>query len=428
MQSDRRLVKLFRRGIDPAFDELVNRYRAPLVNFAAAFVGRDRADDVVQDSLVKAHRALSRDQPDEVAAWLYRVVRNTALNDIRDNSKHRHDELGHTTGVAEQPHDALLRRERLAAVVAAVAELPAAQREAIVGRELGGFTHDEIAGRLELSTGATKQLIYRARLTLREALGAMIPFPVIAWLVADAAGVYTAGTAGGAAAGAAVSAASGGGAAGGAGAASGGLLAGLAGSGAAKVAVVAVMAGGSLAAGLAVENRGSGTAGPPETATAAGLPPTGGFGEAEGPGVTAAVATGDDAPPRHVKDGAGRGGDRHGSGSGDDSRGDGPDDHSVSSGSLAGAEGSGEDRGETGRGGYTDDSHGHSGSGGGGDGAERPSGESREPSEEESPDEPELPEYEQPEKPEPKEVEPPEIEDESDSGGGPGHDSSLAGA
>ena len=59
MQSDRRLVKLFRRGIDPAFDELVNRYRAPLVNFAAAFVGRDRADDVVQDSLVKAHRALS---------------------------------------------------------------------------------------------------------------------------------------------------------------------------------------------------------------------------------------------------------------------------------------------------------------------------------------------------------------------------------
>jgi len=50
--------------------------------------------------------------------------------------------------------------------VAAVAELPDSQRKAIVGREFGGFTHDEIAQQLNLSTGATKQLIYRARLTL----------------------------------------------------------------------------------------------------------------------------------------------------------------------------------------------------------------------------------------------------------------------
>ncbi len=433
MQSDKRLVRLFRRGVDPAFDELVTRHRVSLVNFAAAIAGRDRADDVVQDALVKAHRSLSRDQPDEVAAWLYRIVRNTALNDIRDNSKHRHDELGHATGSAEQPHEVLLRRERLATVVAAVAELPASQRTAIVGRELGGFTHDEIAAQLDLSTGATKQLIYRARLTLREALGALIPFPVIAWLVADAAGVYTAGTAGGAAAGAAMSAASGGGAAAGAGAtgaASGGVLAALAGSGAAKVAVVAVMAGGSLAAGIAVERGGSGATGPPDVASAAGRPTTGGSGGAEGPQMAAGVLTGDDAKPRHDKAGDGGSGEkpgsRGGSGSGDDSGGEGRDDHSGSSGSGSPAGGdSGDDRGETGKGGYTDDGREPSRSGGGGrDRTETPSSEPVEPREAESPSKPEKPEYEPPEKPEAPEYEPPEDEHGGDSAGGSGHGSS----
>ncbi len=434
MQSDRRLVKLFRRGVDPAFDELVNRHRVPLVNFAAAIAGRDRADDVVQEALVKAHRSLSRDQPEEVAAWLYRIVRNTALNDIRDNSKHCHDELGHSAGAAEQPHDVLLRRERLAAVVAAVAELPPSQREAIVGRELGGFTHDEIATRLELSTGATKQLIYRARLTLREALGALIPFPVIALLVGDAAGIYTAGTAGGVAAGAAVSAVSGGAAGGGAGGATGGLLAAVGGSGAAKVAVVAVMAGGSLAAGIAVEHRGAGTPVPPDTAAAAGLPPVGGFDKAEGTLVTAGVATGQDAKLQLGKAAGGRGGgdagSRGGPGSGDSSGDSGGDDFNDDSGitgsdRAAGGGESGDDRRESGRGGYTDDRREPSRSdGGGGDHAETPS---REPREVESSSKPETPEYEPPEKPEPNEVEPPEIEYEGDSPGGSGHDSPNAG-
>ena len=272
MQSDKRLVKLFRRGADPAFDELVRRYRIPLVNFAAVIAGRDRADDVVQDSLVKAHRSLSRDQPDEPRAWLYRIVRNTALNDIRDNGKHCHEELGHSAGVVDQPHEVLLRRERLAAVVAAVSELPDSQRKAIVGRELGGFTHEEIAEQLSLSTGATKQLIYRARLTLRDAVGALIPYPAISWLVADAAGVYSAGATGGVAAGAVLSAAGGGSAVGGAGAVSGGLLAGIVGAGAAKVAVVALMAGGTIAAGFAVEAERNGGPGKTEAAAAAEAP------------------------------------------------------------------------------------------------------------------------------------------------------------
>jgi len=251
VQSDARLVKLFRRGMEPAFDELVRRYRAKLVGYAGAIAGNDRAEDVVQESLVKAHRSFAGSQQIEPKPWLYTIVRNAALNDIRDNRKHSHDGLGETVGHASA-HDIVERREEFAAVVAAVSDLPDAQRRALIGHELGGFTHEELAAELDLSTGATKQLIYRARLTLRNGFGALIPFPVIAWLVSHSAGVVAGGTATGAAGAGAVSAASGGTAAG---TGSSGILTAISGAGTTKLAVAAVVAGGSLTAGIAVERQ-----------------------------------------------------------------------------------------------------------------------------------------------------------------------------
>ncbi|HMT05607.1 MAG: RNA polymerase sigma factor [Solirubrobacterales bacterium] len=239
LQSDERLLKLFRRDVEPAFDELVNRYRAALVGYAGSIAGPDRAEDVVQESLVKAHRSLKPERDIEPRPWLYSVVRNTALNDVRDNRKHRHADLGDSTGGGTSPDELVEQRERFAAVLAAVADLPPAQRRALVDHEVSGFSHEEIAAELELSTGATKQLIYRARLSLRNAFGAMIPIPLITWLAAEGGGLVAAG-----------------GAAGTGGAA--GVISTIGGGTAAKLAVVAVVAGGSLAGGIAVEKNHSG--------------------------------------------------------------------------------------------------------------------------------------------------------------------------
>ena len=192
MQSDQRLSDLFRRGVDPAFDELVERYRASLTAFAAAIVGSSRAEDVVQDSLVKAHRAMAAEEVEEPRAWLYRVVRNTALNEIRDGKKHEHAELSGTELAGLTPEREVESREEFKALVTALAALPEAQRQAIVDRELGGYTHDEIARELEVSTGATKQLIFRARNGLRNSLGALIPAPLIIWLAQEMTGAFAA--------------------------------------------------------------------------------------------------------------------------------------------------------------------------------------------------------------------------------------------
>ena len=177
-QPDSRLARLAGEGSDFAFEEIVRRYRSGLVAFAASISSRDSADDVVQDSMVKAHAALLRgDDPDSVKAWLFRIVRNTALNDRRDRKPHQPLDEG-MDGV-EQPPEALDRRRRLRDLVRAIGDLPRAQREAIVQRELEGKGHEEIARELEISPGAVRQLIFRARAALRAGAGVLVPMQLL---------------------------------------------------------------------------------------------------------------------------------------------------------------------------------------------------------------------------------------------------------
>src|SRR5882724_812622 len=90
-QPDVRLAQLAAEGSEAAFEEIVRRYRSGLVAFASRISSRDSADDVVQDSMVKAHNALLRgDRPEAPRAWLFKIVRNTALNDRRDQPAHDH--------------------------------------------------------------------------------------------------------------------------------------------------------------------------------------------------------------------------------------------------------------------------------------------------------------------------------------------------
>jgi RNA polymerase sigma factor (sigma-70 family) len=177
-QPDRRLAQLTAEGSEPAFEEIIRRHRSGLVGFAGAIASRDSADDVVQDSMVKAHAALLRgDRPESVKAWLFAIVRNTALNDRRDRRVHQPLDENHD-GV-EQPPETVDRRRRFRDLVQALANLPAAQRQAIVRRELEGKGHDEIARELQISAGAVRQLIFRARSALRAGVGCLLPMQLV---------------------------------------------------------------------------------------------------------------------------------------------------------------------------------------------------------------------------------------------------------
>src|SRR4051794_15022231 len=178
VQPDSRLVDLVREGHDLAFEEIVRRYRPQLVAFAAAIVPVDQAEDVVQEALTKAHGALgSGDAEINVRPWLYTIVRNRSLNALRDEPVHDH--LDENFDGVPQPPEVAARRAELAALIASVRSLPAPQREAIVGRELEGRSHEELAASLGTTPGAVRGLIYRARTTLRDGLGLLIPLPLL---------------------------------------------------------------------------------------------------------------------------------------------------------------------------------------------------------------------------------------------------------
>jgi len=73
-----------------AFDELASRYRAAVVRMARAIVGPEDAEDVAQDVLLLAFKALpSIEEPEKFAAWLSAITRNRAFRFGRRESAHR---------------------------------------------------------------------------------------------------------------------------------------------------------------------------------------------------------------------------------------------------------------------------------------------------------------------------------------------------
>jgi RNA polymerase sigma factor (sigma-70 family) len=209
-QPDAKLVALVREGRERAFEEIVRRYRAPLVGFAAMVVSADRADDVVQEALLSAYDSMnSSGSAIVLRPWLFRIVRNRALNQLRDHPTD--EQLTEDLDSVRGPAEIAEQREQVAALVGGLQALPAAQRDAILARELEGRGHAEIAAELGTSPGAVRQLIFRARGTLRQAAGVLIPLPALRFLLGS--GGAEAGAAGATGAGLGAAAATGGGAA-----------------------------------------------------------------------------------------------------------------------------------------------------------------------------------------------------------------------
>jgi RNA polymerase sigma factor (sigma-70 family) len=192
-QSDERLVDLVRAGSDPAFEAIVERYRRALMRYVSRLLPPERAEDVVQQSFVKAYEAMHRDSAElNLRPWLYRIAHNGALNALRDRAL-GHAELDERIDGVERPDQALERATGLRELVVAVQALPDRQRSAILLRELEGRSYEEIAAALGVTDGAVRQLLNRARNSLRAAAAALTPMPLVTRLAsADSAEPVTA--------------------------------------------------------------------------------------------------------------------------------------------------------------------------------------------------------------------------------------------
>ena len=174
--TDGELVARFRAGDDAAFSEIHRRFRSALTAFARRMLhgsGHD-PEDIVQDAFMRAYRGLRvTDRPMALRPWLYMIVRNRALDELRAPQRADiYDDEALRPVPDADPAQCCEERDEMRFIVSEIARLPERQRIALVMREFDGRTHAETARALHTTVPATKSLIIRARSNLTAAVQA----------------------------------------------------------------------------------------------------------------------------------------------------------------------------------------------------------------------------------------------------------------
>jgi RNA polymerase sigma-70 factor (ECF subfamily) len=185
--EERTALRRVRAGDADAFEAIVALHARGVRRVAARIVGSgDAADDVVQETFLRAFRALDRfDDTFEFGPWLNRIAANAAIDESRKRGRELSltpDEEGFAP-VAE-PRSAEPSPARYAesaeigrATRRALAELSPSERAAFVLRHFEGQSIAEISRALGRRDNATKQSIFRAVRKLRRALVPFVEVP-----------------------------------------------------------------------------------------------------------------------------------------------------------------------------------------------------------------------------------------------------------
>ncbi|SFV08655.1 RNA polymerase sigma factor RpoE [Pseudoduganella namucuonensis] len=183
-ESDQLLVDRAKEGERQAFDLLVAKYQRRLLRLLARIVHDPvEAEDVVQETFIKAYRALRHFRGDSAFyTWLYRIGVNTAKNHLAGQNRRTPTSTGTDAEQAEgqehgeQLHDistpeSMLATKQIAQTVnAAIDALPVDLRTAIVLREIEGLSYEEIADIMACPIGTVRSRIFRAREVVAEKL------------------------------------------------------------------------------------------------------------------------------------------------------------------------------------------------------------------------------------------------------------------
>jgi RNA polymerase sigma-70 factor, ECF subfamily len=169
------------KGEKQAFNLLVLKYQEMAYGVAYRMLrDEDAAADVVQDSFIKAFRALTGFHGGNFRSWLMRIVANTCYDVLRAQQRRAtdslddmlvdHDHLPHLVDRAESPESYAERMELNQFIEAGIHTLPPEQRLVLILCDIHGYAYEEIAEIADLPMGTVKSRISRARLRLRDYL------------------------------------------------------------------------------------------------------------------------------------------------------------------------------------------------------------------------------------------------------------------
>lgn len=177
--SDERLVDLAQQGDDEAFEAIVERYRAMLLGHCRP-LARGDAEDAVQQAFLSAWSDLRQGKEVRVLRpWLFTIAHRAALRTMR-RAGERCDQLSDSVGAARSAAEEAEQTARARMTLASIADLPTAEREALLSTAVHGNSGRVAARALGVSEDTVRHLVYRARGKVKAA-GALAIFPP-AWV------------------------------------------------------------------------------------------------------------------------------------------------------------------------------------------------------------------------------------------------------
>ena len=199
MTEEHELVQRLREGDEMAFAELIDRYGAMMLRVAQMYV-RDRAtaEEVVQETWLAVLNGIDRfEERSSLKTWLFRILTKRAkTRGQRDGRMVPFSALSGAGADADEPsvdpdrflgpdsphpgawaappvpwpEERLLERETLGVIEMAIDDLPEAQRDVILLRDVDGWTPMEVSDVLGITDGNQRVLLHRARSKVRAAL------------------------------------------------------------------------------------------------------------------------------------------------------------------------------------------------------------------------------------------------------------------
>ncbi len=191
-ECDQLLVERVQAGDKQAFDLLVAKYQRRLMRLVSRIVhDTAEAEDVVQETFIKAYRALRHFRGDSAFyTWLYRIGINTAKNFLVTQGRRTPTSTDADAEQAEvfddgdqlrdinTPESLLASKQIAETVNAAMDALPVDLRTAIALREIEGLSYEDISEIMACPIGTVRSRIFRAREVIAEKLRPLLDLPI----------------------------------------------------------------------------------------------------------------------------------------------------------------------------------------------------------------------------------------------------------
>ncbi|MDP2149385.1 MAG: sigma-70 family RNA polymerase sigma factor [Hoeflea sp.] len=166
------------KGDRAGLERIYAREAARMVTVAERILRRhDLAEEIVQEAFLQIWRKAGQYEPGRGSArgWLYAVVRNRALNALRDGAREQTTDSDSLDRLQEEAQDGLFDDiyddlDQASRLRACLDRLDAPRRRTILMAYVSGYSHGEIAGRLKLPLGTAKAWIRRSLLALKECM------------------------------------------------------------------------------------------------------------------------------------------------------------------------------------------------------------------------------------------------------------------